>query len=375
MGLFHRDNEPQNAEEYRKRAKEYQEKGKDMRHTFYKTGVFFAAALSAILILSVAWFVTNTFVRGTGASISAKDGRKFYLATRKTDSQGIYDHNTIENSVLADALKAFDRIDKDIQSFQELPQFTVGMTEVTGTDGNKYIVGDSDGISLMVNSVSNVNNNVKNGYVGPGARGEITFYIIPTVDNLKQVNITVSMAAYKLVISDNIARAELIDGSSENLLLRKILCGHMLLFKGKDSNGDYVDHISPKMESDGTISFSFTENGNNWSTNQPVEITLYWIWPHRFENLVFSGQRESVFKTTSEAQNNLITWINNNKEWIVNQTEEQSITGEAGTGMTNLALSQWSAGYNKGDQLIGDTVSYFIWTISAEEDLYSRLTI
>ncbi|MGN1196193.1 MAG: hypothetical protein ACI4TA_01160 [Acetatifactor sp.] len=377
MGLFRKDDEPNTAEKYRKRAVEHQAAAKSMRNTFLKTGIFAAAALIAIVMLSVAWFVTNTNVRNANIHISANNNRTFYLATRLTDAQGVYDNNTAGDSSLSQALNKFQRIDRDVNagnddiSFQGLPQFSVGTTVVTGSDDNEYIVGDADGISLMVNSTSNVNNTAAEEYVGPGSTGEITFYIIPNVEGRNQVRITVSLAAYKLTASrdstDNkvTARAELIDGSDANFILRNLLCGHMLLFKGKDDNGDYVNQIIPRLGEDGTILFSFEEKGDNWTKNQPVEITIYWIWPHRFENLVYSGQNESVFKISGSAQSDLLSWINANKGFIVNQSGSASLE-DASTGMSNSGLSQWSAGYNKGDQLIGDTVAYFIWTISAE---------
>ena len=108
--------------------------------------------------------------------ISTDNGQRFYLATKKEDSQGVYDNNSSTNSKLQEALKHFKRISSE--TVQELPQFQIGTTTITGSDNIEYIVGDADGISLMVNSTSNVNNTKLNAYVGPGSRGEMTFYII-----------------------------------------------------------------------------------------------------------------------------------------------------------------------------------------------------
>lgn len=369
MDLFRKDHGKKKEEEYRKTFEEYQMEEKSMQNTFLRTGIFIVAAFIAILILSVAWFVKNTSVSGTGMHIAADDGRKFYLATKEADQQGVYDDNTAENSGLSQALNKFQRINRIVNvdnqdiSFQGLPQFTVGTTVITASDNNEYIVGDADGISLMVNSTSNVNNTAVEEYVGPGSRGKMTFYIIPTVSGENQVRITVSLAAYKLVASGNSeASAELIDGSDANALLRNILCGHMLLFLGIDESGDYIKQISPELGKDGTIVFSF-EKEDAWIENQPIEIALYWIWPYRFENMVYPGQRDSVFKTYGSAQTALLSWVNTNKGFIVNNPEGLD---NAGVDMSNSDLSKWSAGYNKGDQLIGDTVAFFTWTISAE---------
>lgn len=370
MDLQEKRNASETAEQGRIRAE-----ADTMRKAFLKSCAIALAAIISILGLSSAWFVSNANVSGSGNRVSVNDGRTFYLATRYDDKQGIYDSNPDGVGSLSQALNKSQRVNWNGNqniSFEGLPQFMVGTTVVTASDGKQYIVGDTDGISLMVNSTSNVNNDTaQNAYIGPGSRGELTFYIIPIVDGLSQASITVSLAACKVTASKDsadsnvTARAEMIDASDANSLLRNFLCGHMLLFIGKDGNGDYVNQVLPELGADGSILFPFEVKGENWAINQPVKITLYWVWPYRFENLVYAGQRGSVFKTFGSAQENFLSWVNDNRERIVNLNDSELLE-EAGTGMSNAGLSRWSAGYNRADQLIGDTVAYFIWTISAE---------
>lgn len=358
MGLFRKDSVPKTAEEYRKCAEEHLAAEKAVLFTFLKTGVIMTAALIVILVISIAWFVSNTNVKSTGIPISANDGQKFYLATPKNDSQGVYDNNSQTNSNLPEALKHFQRIADE--TIQGLPQFRVGTTTVTGLDSIEYIVGDADDISLMVNSISNVNNTTQNAYVGPGSKGEMTFYIIPTVAGENQVNLTVSLAAYGLSEPNNgEVTAQLINNNQ----LGNILCGHILLFQGKDTQGNYVDQIDPVLGEDGTIRFTFAKKAE-WEINQPIEITLYWIWPYRFENLVYPGQPDSVFKTSGDAQTGFLKWVNQHKNYIA---YTNAILNEANADMSNSDFAKWSSGYNRGDQLIGDNVAYFIWTIRTEE--------
>ena len=358
MGLFRKDSVPKTAEEHRKCAEEHRAAAKAMLSTFLKTGIIMAAALIVILAISIAWFVSNTNVRSTSMSIAANNGQRFYLATKKEDSQGVYDNNSSTNSKLQEALKHFKRISSE--TVQELPQFQIGTTTITGSDNIEYIVGGADGISLMVNSTSNVKNTTQNDYVGPGSKGEMTFYIIPTVAGENQVTITVSLAAYGLSEPNNgEVTAQLVNKSQ----LSKILYGHILLFQGKDAQGNYVNQIEPALGEDGTIRFTFTKE-DNWVINQPIEITLYWIWPFRFENLVYPGQPDSVFKTSGDAQTGFLKWVNQHKDYIAYTNESLN---DANAGMSNSDFSKWSSGYNRGDQLIGDTVAYFVWTIHAEE--------
>lgn len=358
MGLFRKDSVPKTAEEHMKCAEEHGAAAKAMLSTFLKTGIIMAAALIVILAISIAWFVSNTNVRSTSMSIAANNGQRFYLATKKEDSQGVYDNNSSTNSKLQEALKHFKRISSE--TVQELPQFQIGTTTITGSDNIEYIVGDADGISLMVNSTSNVKNTTQNEYVGPGSKGEMTFYIIPTVAGDNQVNITVSLAAYQLSKPDN---GEVTAQLVNNGQLSKILCGHILLFQGKDALGNYVNQIEPALGEDGTIRFTFTKK-DNWVINQPIEITLYWIWPYRFENLVYPGQPDSVFKTSGDVQNGFLDWVNAHKQNIAYTNESLS---DAKADMSNSDFAKWSSGYNRGDQLIGDTIAYFVWTIHAEE--------
>lgn len=352
------------------------ELAKLMRNAIIKTTVVALAASLSILGLSTAWFASNTKVTGADMQIAAGQNRVFWLATRKADQQGVYDSYDGESSVtLANALIKYNRIDRNDETtnirFEGLPQLTVGSTEVTGTDGQTYIVGDSSGISLMVNSESNVNNIQADDYVGPGSKGMLTFYVIPTVDGEnRQVQITVSLAAYKLTTSapvDNTvtATAQMIDGSQGNTALRKILSGHILLFRGKDPQGNYTGQIFPELSGDGTVDFTFlTEDA--WVANQPIAITLYWIWPLRFENLVYAGQSQSVFQTAGSGQEALLEWVNQNKDCVVFGKDTAQLEN-AGQSMSNGALFQWSGGYNRGDQLIGNTAAYLIWTINAAE--------
>lgn len=325
-----------------------------------KNIVFALAALFVIVLGSIAWFASNTNVGVSGVQISAENGQRFYLATKQNDSQGVYDNNT--NSNLTDALKYFKRIENE--TVQGLPQFQIGTTTITGPGNVEYIVGDADGISLMVNPTSNVNNTTQNAYVGPGSKGQMTFYIIPTIAGENQVNITVSLAAYGLSKpNNNEVTAQLIDSSESNEKFRNILCGHILLFQGKDAQGNYVNQIKPALGEDGSIRFTFTKE-DNWVIDQPIEITLYWIWPYRFENLVYPGQPDSVFQTSGDAQTGFLTWVNQNKDYIAYPSNELV---DASADMSNADFAKWSSGYNRGDQLIGDNVAYFIWTIRTEE--------
>ena len=60
----------------------------------------------------------------------------------------------------------------------------------------------------------------------------------------------------------------------------------------------------------------------------------------------------------------VVEWINMNKTFLVNTTN--NLENPMGN-LTNQQFAQWSAGYNKGDQLIGDNIAFFQWVIDAEQ--------
>lgn len=60
--------------------------------------------------------------------------------------------------------------------------------------------------------------------------------------------------------------------------------------------------------------------------------------------------------------------MNDNREYIVNTkiVLDTKSLADPQTDMTNQQFAQWSVGYNKGDQLIGDNIAFFQWVIEAE---------
>lgn len=354
--------------------------------TFLRTGVIILAAIVVLVFLGIAWFVMNNWVKGESTAISALGENRFSLATLEDSSteQGVYDVNENNKGALARALSRFFRVDRNgrdddkgnyYKYFENLPILDKGTSTFKDTDGKTYILGDSDGISLQVNTESNVNNTEEFEHLGPGSRGKITFYIIPYVNNLGKVNLSVSLKAFTLErvgdvseSNESTGKAVQILPSDENIVLMNMLRGHILLFTGMDESGNYSNRVIPEIDDEGRISFQFEINGENCEKNQPLPITVYWIWPRRFENIKFCGQEDSVFKSECQSYVDLLDWVNTNKAFIVNTKEVTDLSSLVSptADMTNAQLSQWSTGYNKGDQLIGENVAYFQWMIEAQ---------
>lgn len=364
MGLFQNNSKPHTAEEYRKSAQAHLNAAKTMFLTFVKTGVIMVTGITVIIVFTLSWFVSNTSVTGSHTSISANDGKRYLLATKASEQQGIYDDSSSYN-ILLNALKYFNRVSSKTEVVQGLPEFSSGASSSTYEN---YIIGDAENISLRVNTTSNVNN-VDNGdnqynHIGPGAKGKITFYIIPLVDGDNTAHFTISLTPYEI---DNKGTAK----ASSNEALIKLLYGHILLFNAIDNDGYYSDQIIPEV-SDEKVTFAFSKT-HSWTKDNPVEITLYWVWPYRFENIVYPGQKDSIFKEeridANDPYNMYCKWMNEHQNMIVYKNENQSEISfsQPSSSMTNADFVKWSQGYNKADQLIGDKVAYFVWTISTDD--------
>lgn len=331
-------------------------------------------ALFAIVIATAAWFVNNTNVNGGGANITATDGIRFLLATKQDDSQGIYDVNqSVENandsttSTLAKVLYEFYRTDKGARFsfFENLPSLTTG-TEIKNVNGENYVIGNDEGISLRVNNVSNINNYGDKEFIEPGTSGLFTFYIIPKVDNLDLVNISISLKLYRIVndVGSTIGKAELIEHSEQNTMIFNMFKGHLILFE-YISDGEYSTRIYPDTENDEII-YKFTVSGQSMKNGQAYPINVYWNWPKRIENILYSGNENSLFSTECNEKDELINWINTNKDCIVNtRTVDIKDLEGLSISMSNKQFSLWNNGYNRGDQLIGNNVAYFEWVIEA----------
>lgn len=323
-------------------------------------------ALFAIVTATVAWFVSNDRTIADSSKISANDLIPFYIATLKDNSkQGVFDNN--HETVIA----ALNRINsknsgknQQFDSIESLPALSIG-DNIYSSNGQQYIIGNGESISMMVNADSNVNNYDEEGTIGPGSKGHFSFFIIPNEDNLSNVTINIKIDPFKLKSTGSkTGIAESISGENHDIF--NILKGHFLLFMNYSEQG-YEDRIMPKLDVYNELVYSFTlPNDSGFIKGVPYEVTLYWIWPKRFEDIKYFATEDHVFNSSTETYLSYMEWINDNRNLMVykvfgngNQLTDPRFE------LTNAQLNQWNTGYNKGDQLIGDTVSYFQWIIEA----------
>ncbi|WP_288776630.1 hypothetical protein [uncultured Eubacterium sp.] len=370
-------------EEYRQKARKEIQDLKNQWKIFFKTGFVMLAALIAIIVASIAWFVSNNKVDFTGVNIRAA-GSEFDLAASGS-TNGVYDQ-------LLSVLNG----EKNI----------IYNKEYSVTSGNRTA------ISWAITDDSNLRNEKDESLgIEPGSSGSITFYIIPHKNGALNVSLTLSLTGYTL---EDTETEELKPESLKEIKedTQQLLEGHILLFAGYDGGKNSYkgwisqDGASWSMRLDGKSSLSQKENGELiWSIKDATAenaypVTVYWIWPELLESYLlkkesYTGTRPLLFpeekdESTSDRNpealpSNLFekmckvpdgssdTPVNSNRyfRWESKETFENTVKG--GTTLYqirnryNSALyGNVAAYYDLADQYIGSNVQNVKLTLNAK---------
>ena len=278
-----------------------------------KTSILDLSAFFAIVLGTAAWFASNTKVDSGGIMIS-------------------HQYDTIRLATKGERQTA----DKLLNLPEDLPEQTLQF------GGDTYYYTEDGTIALRLSE--------DNIVVFPGASGTVTFYVIPTQDGEISLTLYVALAGY----SQNNTSAERIVDST----LDALLSGHILLFRNKDENGHYSGWLG--MDSAITVS-------ENATKDTPVEVTFYWIWPLRYENMLSDLY---VDETQANAEG-FMKFLNDQATAmpsIPNTTYRYSriyLTNEA--DLTTTASR--SKAYNLADEYIGTNAQYLYLAIQTSTAL------
>lgn len=323
--------EPKTAEEYRQTADAHTQTLKDFWKRFLVSGLFVIAAV-IIIFACLAWFVSNNRVSAETASLSAKAARFTLVAEGEGDQEthvGYYERTPEEKAKL----------------------------------GNLDI---SD--SMTVTVASNLNNEGA-GSLHPGARGAISFSVVPLTTSLGKVEVDLSRVLQTKDVTG--------DGSQ----LTSLFENHLLLFRNCD-NGFYSNRIT-----DGKIEIEKSQfcKDESTDTTEPVKVDLYWVWPEHLQNYVLVDDAlyyNNLFASTkdggySDDYTLLQSFINQNKSTFYYGESTPSSSnnqGVAAASAPNLSPSMSAADietcaelYNNADEYIGSHVTYLQLKITARE--------
>ena len=377
--LWKKKKEELTPEEYRQQAQEEMRNLKNQWKTFFRTGIFLFAAVAAIIILGIAWFVSNNKVAGTGTSISAS-GSDFDLAADiagAESTKGMYD---------------------------ELLDVPSGMkTKIT--EQTFLATNDTNNaITWAITDDSNLNNQTGANGIEPGSSGSLTFYIISHKDGPLSLTLDVTLTGYSYGGEDDkesTTSADITQLKSDDKA-QKLLEGHVLLFAGYDSDTDsdtksYKAWISEDAEAwirsldkdaDGKPSVSLSRDVDGkltWTAENAVKetaypVTLYWIWPERLESYIMSaeaytGRRPLLFPDDTYLPQKFFTTMctaddsNRYFRWKEVETFKTTVTpavlSNMRTNFNPVIYKSISEYYNLADQYLGENVRYIKLKVEA----------
>ena len=375
--LWKKKKEELTPEEYRQQAQEEMQNLKNQWKTFFRTGIFLFAAVAAMIILGIAWFVSNNKVAGTGTSISAS-GSDFDLAadiTGAASTKGMYDKLL------------------DVPPGTKIKEQTFLATNDT-----------NNSITWAITDDSNLNNQTGANGIEPGSSGSLTFYIISHKDGPLSLTLDVTLTGYSYGGEDDkepTTSADITQLKSDDKA-QKLLEGHVLLFAGYDSDTDsdtksYKAWISEDAEAwtrsldkdaDGKPSVSLSRDVDGkltWTAENAVKetaypVTLYWIWPERLESYIMSaeaytGRRPLLFPDdtylpqkffttmcTADDSNRYFRW---NEVETFKTTVTPAVLSNMRTNFNPVIYKSISEYYNLADQYLGENVRYIKLKVEA----------
>ena len=376
------------AEEYRQKAQKQIELLKNQWKIFFRTGIIVVAAFIVMIVVSIAWFVSNTRVDATGAAIRPAD-MPFDLAAAGIESNASADRGT----------------------YDEL--LTVSPGASREIKGKKYWSTDGSHTSICwaVTPGSNMNNTSEDGKptgIEPGSYGKMTFYIIPNKDGPLKVTLELVLAGYQIADdkknAENVTKNDLTEVTDPSL--QQLLEGHILLFAGyNEKAGCYKGWISRdagvwRMSlGSGTEaavleskSGKLTWNNTNAQKDNAYPVTIYWIWPERLESYLrkadgYSGKNPLLFPENPSSEENALSALPENLFATMSKVEKNSSSNryfrwedsaKFQENVTKDTLSQIrekfnpalysmvAAYYDSADQYLGKNVQYVQLKLDAQ---------
>lgn len=376
------------AEEYRQKAQKQIELLKNQWKIFFRTGIIVVAAFIVMIVVSIAWFVSNTRVDATGVAIRPAD-MPFDLAAAGTESNASADRGM----------------------YDEL--LTVSPGASREIDGKKYWSTDGSHTSICwaVTPESNMNNTGEDGKptgIEPGSYGKMIFYIIPNKDGPLKVTLELVLAGYQIADdkknAENVTKNDLTEVTDPSL--QQLLEGHILLFAGyNEKAGCYKGWISRdagvwRMSlGSGTEaavlevkSGKLTWNNTDAQKDTAYPVTIYWIWPERLESYLrkadgYSGKNPLLFPENLSSEENALLALPENLFATMSKVEKNSSSNryfrwedsaKFQENVTKDTLSQIrekfnpalysmvAAYYDSADQYLGKNVQYVQLKLDAQ---------
>ena len=340
---------------------------KEKRKTIYHIIIIALVALIVIIALCIAWFVSNTRVKGTGATVSA-DMKNVELKTH--GSAGIHD----------DLLKEImDQENPTGSSWYQKPT-----NPFLETSPDKYsvnwLLSDQSNVGNYSNAPSDwedweeywtdSSHKREDQAIEPGSSGRLQFSVVPKTAGNITLSMQLSLIPYKY--QDN--KLEEADD-----ITKTFTSGHILFFLEKNEVSDAGNKSATNLIwlKDG----SFTLNIPDAQKDREYSYTLYWCWPQNFAEFTlaegdeFLNGRKPILSTykNGETVRNAIAYADEQYSMVncpqryfySNLTQQPLPTTESELNFikdmqtnfsdkdTKDAFVALSSYYNQADQYIG----------------------
>ena len=362
-------------EEYRQQARDEISEVKAEWKVFLRTGIIMFAALVAIIIVCIAWFVSNNKVTISGTRVQSAGSEFELAAAAKPDSEssaGVYDKLL------------------DVQRGTE-----------TSIESQKFLATDGSHTSITwaITDDSNMNNNTEDG-IEPGASGQMTFYIISQKNGPLSVTLDLMLTGY----TGEETAETLSDLQKANEKAQQLLKGHVLLFAGYDSAANsYKGWISEDADPwSMTLDYerergvlSRAENGKlTWSVQDAKKgraypVTIYWVWPEMLgsylvKNQSSIGKRPVLFPEDWNESSNHLTELpetlfatmcnseDNNRYFYWKESKDFTETVKAEklnqmrTNFNPVMYGTLAVYYNQADEYLGSNVRFVKLKLDAQ---------
>ena len=321
--------------------------------------VFVIAAISVIIALCIAWFVSNNRVNGILGRISAKESG---IEIGSKGSQGV--HDDILRQVKSD--------------------LTYHLPSEGSTNQHDTSLGGS--INWLLNSGSNMNNYSggnsftdtgakfwKDYAMEPGTKGKLDFFIKPYEEGDLSLEFSLDIIPYVM----NGDTPQVVDKTST---ASQFLSGHIVYFLGETQN----DTVTYTWIKDGRFQITIPKAEKDKEYNY----SIYWVWPLNLSTILLNENDEFLNESTIEfddkdatgaLRNQIVTDMTKHPEKYFfssltgkpldeNYEEVKAIEGIHNSSGANSTYDKQlfvdlSSYYNQADMKIGESISFITATV------------
>ena len=390
------------AEEYRLRAQTHRLASAKQWKIFWRTGIFFLAALIVLVVIAVAWFASNDRVNATAMKINA-DSSNVELRSEGVDPDvELSDGTGLKVSAILKAISK-GKLEANNQWTAISELLFSAQTDPQHTRVN-WLLGPESGFDEIL----------------PGASGVLTFYV--RADHAMDVNLSMDIKCYSATDQETSIPVE-IEVSEEtktwyltesDQIAQNLVKGHILFFEPvyeTDENGAFVlDEAGNRIvsekygtllndQAEGMTLSPVTISQNQADNEEWVPVNVYWMWPLSFGQMILPDGavhlktfgKKGLFPETirDQLKDDMAankasyfydsTWYDYPEEVTKDEDKtaytaglmDQAVTEEQLSAMRTenysyAAHSEYSYYYNYGDQYIGTNVDYIVVSVTAQ---------